>query len=143
MVKFGLTVFLRFGLMVKNSAFRFSYDSAFQIRPNCPVRFFLLIFICSKHIFKLSIFVILSDYQLKKANINVTWWGMGDRGRSILVQFFYMHAMQNSNTCVTSCVHSKTTEGQSFSTAILKAGRRTVASWYNRPNPEDRIMVTE
>ena len=38
MVKFGLPVFLRFGLMVKNSAFRFSYDSVFQIRPNGPVR---------------------------------------------------------------------------------------------------------
>ena len=38
MVKFGLPVFLRFGLMVKNSALRFSYDSAFRIRPNGPVR---------------------------------------------------------------------------------------------------------
>ena len=42
MVKFGLPVFLRFGLMVKNSAFWFSYDSAFRIRPNVPV--FLCIF---------------------------------------------------------------------------------------------------
>ena len=38
MVKFGLPVFLRFGLMVKNSAFWFSYNSAFRIRPNGPVR---------------------------------------------------------------------------------------------------------
>ena len=38
MVKFGLPVFLRFGLMVKNSALRFSYNSAFRIRPNGPVR---------------------------------------------------------------------------------------------------------
>ena len=38
MVKFGLTVLLRFGLMVKYSAFRFYYDSAFRIRPNGPVR---------------------------------------------------------------------------------------------------------
>ena len=37
MVKFGLPVFLRFGLMVKNSAYWFSYDSAFRIRPYGPV----------------------------------------------------------------------------------------------------------
>ena len=40
MVKFGLPVFYHFGLMVKNSALQFSYDSAFRIRPNGPVRFF-------------------------------------------------------------------------------------------------------
>ena len=39
MVKFGLPVFYHFGLMVKNSAFQFSYDSAFRIRPNGPVRY--------------------------------------------------------------------------------------------------------
>ena len=38
MVKFDLLVFLRFGPMVKNLAFRISYDSAFRIRPNGPVR---------------------------------------------------------------------------------------------------------
>ena len=38
MVKFGLPVILRFGLMVKKSAFRFSYNSAFRIWPNSPVR---------------------------------------------------------------------------------------------------------
>ena len=38
MVKFGLPIFYHFGLMVKNSAFRFSYDSAFWIRPNGPIR---------------------------------------------------------------------------------------------------------
>ena len=38
MVKFGLPVFYHFGLMVKNSAFQFSYDPAFRIRPNGPVR---------------------------------------------------------------------------------------------------------
>ena len=38
MVKFCLPVFLRCGLMVKNLAFQFPYDSAFQIRPNSPVR---------------------------------------------------------------------------------------------------------
>ena len=42
MVKFGLPAFLRFGLMVKNSALRFSYNSAFRIRPNGPVRMFQL-----------------------------------------------------------------------------------------------------
>ena len=36
-IQFGLPVFLRFGLMVNNSAFRFSYNSAFRIRPNGPV----------------------------------------------------------------------------------------------------------
>ena len=39
MVKFGLPVFLRFGLMVKYSFFRFSYDWTFRIWPNGPVRF--------------------------------------------------------------------------------------------------------
>ena len=29
MVKFGLPVFLQFGLKIKHSTFRFSYDSAF------------------------------------------------------------------------------------------------------------------
>ena len=43
MVKLGLPVFLRFGLTVKNSAFRFSYNSAFRIWPNGPVRFSLLL----------------------------------------------------------------------------------------------------
>ena len=37
MVKFGLPVFYHFCLMVKSLAFRFSYDSAFRIRPNGPV----------------------------------------------------------------------------------------------------------
>ena len=41
MEKFGLPVFLRFGLMVLSSAFRFSYNSAFRIRANCPVRLIL------------------------------------------------------------------------------------------------------
>ena len=43
MVKFGLLVFYHFGLMVKNSAFQFSYDSAFRIRPNGPVRFCVIL----------------------------------------------------------------------------------------------------
>ena len=32
------SVFYHFGLMVKNSAFRFSYHLAFRIWPNGPVR---------------------------------------------------------------------------------------------------------
>ena len=37
-----------------------------------------------------------------------------------------MHAAQNSNTCVTSFMHFKTTEGYSFWTAIKRGGWRTV-----------------
>ena len=39
MVKFSLPVYYHFGLMVKHSAFPFSYDLAFRIRPNGSVRF--------------------------------------------------------------------------------------------------------
>ena len=42
MVKFGLTVFYLFGLTVNFSAFRFSYYSAFRIRPNGSVRLKLM-----------------------------------------------------------------------------------------------------
>ena len=38
MVKFGLPVFYLFGLLVKNSAFWFSFYSAFRIWPSVPVR---------------------------------------------------------------------------------------------------------
>ena len=78
MVKFGLPVFLQFGFMVKNSAFRFSYDSAFQIRPNGPVRPSLGLkdFVsCTMLIYEpiRSVFSLLQYFlKIKYINLNLT-----------------------------------------------------------------------
>ena len=70
MVKFGLPVFLRFGLMVKNSALRFSYNSAFRIRPNGPVRLVLLTYF-SKHLVQLIVLFRAKRKYAQKKTIQI------------------------------------------------------------------------
>ena len=58
--------------MVKNSAFRFPYDSAFRIQPNSPVRLnWIENFLFYSHEWKLTIFLF---HIIVGMGQEVSWW---------------------------------------------------------------------